>query len=442
MDEPHTIDRAKRLLQSSATQEAAQVAKRLTANNPNDSEAWSVLGAAYFELEQWEKAEDAAREVTRLNPSSARAWSNLGTVLRKRGQHEEAASAQHRALSIDAEYERAETELEKLSERKSEDEDRWRVRTPDGDFLGPYSLDELKQLVAEGEVEPGWRARKSSGRILLVEEALGVRATTDAMRQREAGSVESTNSAEAPKDQSQPKVTGVADSPSDQGPSSNMALGALVVACFSLVFWPLGFVAVYLGVRAHHEASADRSMAVVAEVMGALTSLLTVVGGLWLSAYFTQQAAARAREEQWACLSQVRQLCLAASMYSQDYDERFPGQDWNPALYPYVRSSGVWECPSRKFQVGYGMNRSVVWQPIEHVWDPSNTVLFYESLSPDNGSVYSGVTPTPSLVGGQDMVVPAGVHNGGNNFGFIDGHARWYGMPTSEANMAWSIGAE
>ena len=179
---------AKALLQEGKLAEVVRLLQPDVARHQDDSVAWSLLGAAYFELEQWEAAEEAARHTLRLTPNSPRQWSNLGTILRKQGRHDEAEDAQHRALELDRKYRRAETELAKIrKERKTPSEDDgWRVRTPDGDFIGPLSKTELTELLTLHQVESGWSARRGAGRIVTVREAIGDEAFDEAVRARAA----------------------------------------------------------------------------------------------------------------------------------------------------------------------------------------------------------------------------------------------------------------
>ncbi len=78
-------------------------------------------------------------------------------------------------------------------------------------------------------------------------------------------------------------------------------------------------------------------------------------------------ARARAKGRQTACLSNVKQLCLAIKMYTQDYDEMLPYGHigdlyWHDAIYAYTHNKQIYRCPDRKDRyIGYGYNWLVGW---------------------------------------------------------------------------------
>jgi prepilin-type N-terminal cleavage/methylation domain-containing protein/prepilin-type processing-associated H-X9-DG protein len=104
-----------------------------------------------------------------------------------------------------------------------------------------------------------------------------------------------------------------------------------------------------------------------------LIELLVVIAIIAIIAAILFPVFAQAREKarQTACLSNLKQIGTAFAMYVQDYDERLPDRrdlkltlptgyrpwsTWPPSdpraawaaviLEPYVRSSGIWSCPS------------------------------------------------------------------------------------------------
>ncbi|MBC7526320.1 MAG: DUF1559 domain-containing protein [Chthonomonadaceae bacterium] len=98
-----------------------------------------------------------------------------------------------------------------------------------------------------------------------------------------------------------------------------------------------------------------------------LIELLVVIAIIAILAaiLFPVFAQARAKARQTSCLSNIKQLTLGWTMYAQDYDESFPQWKWdvnwsggsgNPknngttlwvnAIFPYVKNTGVYSCPS------------------------------------------------------------------------------------------------
>lgn len=93
-----------------------------------------------------------------------------------------------------------------------------------------------------------------------------------------------------------------------------------------------------------------------------LIELLVVIAIIAILAAILFPVFAKVREKarQTACLSNLKQIGLALMQYSQDYDEMTPqahsGQplpnwlpndtSWRETIYPYVKSTGLYKCPS------------------------------------------------------------------------------------------------
>jgi len=95
-----------------------------------------------------------------------------------------------------------------------------------------------------------------------------------------------------------------------------------------------------------------------------LIELLVVIAIIAILAAILFPVFARARESarKTTCLSNLRQLGVACSMYAQDYDGLFPRENHicNPhlrlvqALDPYVKNMGIFYCPSApRTQIDY-----------------------------------------------------------------------------------------
>jgi prepilin-type N-terminal cleavage/methylation domain-containing protein/prepilin-type processing-associated H-X9-DG protein len=62
-------------------------------------------------------------------------------------------------------------------------------------------------------------------------------------------------------------------------------------------------------------------------------------------------ATARERARQASCENNEKQMGIAIIAYVQDYDELYPGRNtgpltWQQSIYPYIKSTGVFVCPS------------------------------------------------------------------------------------------------
>jgi tetratricopeptide (TPR) repeat protein len=279
-DHQDRIAQAKSLLQKGAAAEAAGLVEPVVADDPDVGEAWSVLGAAYFELEDWQRAEEAAREVVRLEPRSARAWSNLGTILRKQLKYDAAVGAQEKALSLDRNYGRAEVEISKVQDKRGAKQG-WKIRTPDGDYLGPVSIDELQRLVRWGEVEPKWNARQGSGRVTSVRDALGPEVCDEALRGRSWVSFDAETEAAEPQKEAEDGDAAVAGE-EEQGEDDSVIQirrSQLVKAV------PILLLVIVVGVVGVHRVLAERAeVRVRKEALSAVRDLAdaTSVGVVYL----------------------------------------------------------------------------------------------------------------------------------------------------------------
>jgi prepilin-type processing-associated H-X9-DG protein len=188
-----------------------------------------------------------------------------------------------------------------------------------------------------------------------------------------------------------------------------------------------------------------------------------VIGIIALLAAILFPVLSRARENarKTTCLSNLQQLGLAFQQYTQDAGRRYPGagqfQKWGNgghwvsgtttmataaapytatgvsanveagALYSYVRSGGVYVCPSNADgdvkKLTYSMNCAIAGMNDVRLRTPSEIVLLVDEDKANDGFFYipgtspSGFTSTDSLTQ---------IHNGGGNILFTDGHVKFY----------------
>ena len=88
-----------------------------------------------------------------------------------------------------------------------------------------------------------------------------------------------------------------------------------------------------------------------------------------------------------SCQSDMKQLGLAMTQYTQDADENFPagantaGNGWAGELYPFVKSTSVYHCPDDAAEgkfISYAENRNLVKQNSAKLTNPTATVVLYE----------------------------------------------------------------
>ncbi|MGM0493818.1 MAG: DUF1559 domain-containing protein [Armatimonadota bacterium] len=189
-----------------------------------------------------------------------------------------------------------------------------------------------------------------------------------------------------------------------------------------------------------------------------LIELLVVIAIIAILAAILFPVFARAREKarQTSCMSNVKQLQLGILMYAQDFDEMLPTEDynyglggtdgdgsWRGVVFPYVKNSQLFICPSHSptsnvfdgSVADKGMNASYAINDLHQdsgaptpprgatlarVDDPSSVIFLVESTGADDdigpASNEHGWTPT------SDAFTR---HNGGANYSFVDGHAKW-----------------
>ncbi len=195
-----------------------------------------------------------------------------------------------------------------------------------------------------------------------------------------------------------------------------------------------------------------------------LIELLVVIAIIAILAAILFPVFARAREKarQTSCLSNVKEIALAALMYEQDYDERTvmgwgggagsepcPGRRaaYRMRIYPYVKNMQLFECPSSSLGCRhYGINPNIHNRKVADIQYPAQVCYFAEAArwntpvpgdrldpvswgKPDTNAHWQTAWPGSSQYEGTGCNPctrrPYAVHNEGLNVGFCDGHAKW-----------------
>jgi len=211
-----------------------------------------------------------------------------------------------------------------------------------------------------------------------------------------------------------------------------------------------------------------------------LIELLVVIAIIAILAaiLFPVFSRARAKARQTSCLSNQKQLCLALLMYADDWDEILPPRYYEvaPGVFmhwdkdyaqPYLKNLDILNCPETK-QRSYGLNDTYVQGQFLGVFaSPSETAMLgdVKKCFDDSGAVlawFDNRLDAPSLFGSppskpandaDDQPVtgdnawnsrPRGIHNGGCNVAYVDGHVKWgktdqffYGQNPTDRFFDW-----
>ncbi|GAB4452399.1 MAG: hypothetical protein OHK0029_03220 [Armatimonadaceae bacterium] len=229
-----------------------------------------------------------------------------------------------------------------------------------------------------------------------------------------------------------------------------------------------------------------------------LIELLVVIAIIAILAAILFPVFAQAREKarQTSCLSNMKQISLAALMYAQDYDERFVGDGpggnprwgnyyWMFVTRPYIggfpanfnrpragifycpsdparapqylsedRATNVWPQPAQSWGIdalttdedgevaigywcSYSINENVCEISAMAAWEaPAESFLYLEAADSEiEGDELDELYSLPNSI-----KVPGGGHSGGTNIAYLDGHCKWgrttfVGDPTNEDSL-------
>ena len=196
-----------------------------------------------------------------------------------------------------------------------------------------------------------------------------------------------------------------------------------------------------------------------------LIELLVVIAIIAILAAILFPVFARARENarRSACMSNLKQIGLAAAQYTQDYDENIlpirsystcPGSGscgyfaWSSdkIIQPYLKSRQVLVCPSNQKAVSYSYNFAMGGQPntnLASIDFPAQTVAFADGVGTDTTNIsplfqvnatgsgawygYTVAETAPSAPANAEYagLINCEVHLDGANYLFFDGHVKW-----------------
>jgi len=143
---------------------------------------------------------------------------------------------------------------------------------------------------------------------------------------------------------------------------------------------------------------------------GVLTLVELVVVTLIIAALasitFPVSSRSRAKARSASCLSNVKQICLALLMYTEDNHNLLPPHEgWTDAIFPYTRNNQILICPEdpERTLPGYDFSPALAGTDLKSIKQPATTVMVYEAKD------------------GR----PVKRHNDGLVVGYADGHVKW-----------------
>lgn len=168
--------------------------------------------------------------------------------------------------------------------------------------------------------------------------------------------------------------------------------------------------------RGRGSVNTGRVCGLIGAILSGMMIFVLIIGAILFPVF----ASARFKAREASCLSNIKQLDLGILMYAADHNNRLPNAaTWTQDIQPYVKNPALLHCAddTSGARSSYAMNAVLSGADSNKLMDSaSEVVLLYETNQPGD---------SPS--GDASTVAPR--HNGGSNYGFLDGHVKWANQP-------------
>jgi prepilin-type processing-associated H-X9-DG protein len=199
--------------------------------------------------------------------------------------------------------------------------------------------------------------------------------------------------------------------------TNGIAIASLVVSIVGFLIG-LGIVAIILGIIGQNQIKASMGrqkgagLAIAGIVVGCIgtVAFIPIILSAILFPVFNN---ARMKARDSICVQNLKELSIAVSTYSQDYDEKLPPVNkWSDAVMRYTINNRVFRCgAARRLSCAYSFNDKLDKASMQKMVNVSTTPMLFDSKGGWNSAL---------PVSGFDAR-----HCGGYNSSFVDGHAAW-----------------
>ena len=202
--------------------------------------------------------------------------------------------------------------------------------------------------------------------------------------------------------------------------------------------------------------------------------VLAIIGVL-AAILFPVFSSARESARMATCSSNLKQIYLGTQLYMKDSNNHYPrlpvSCGWATLVYPYVKSTEVFECPNDdyfQFDTSCQVDTSIKGKNVRngsydynllrtgyqpyisegYVGRPTEVALFVDgngnAIQPYGGRACSGAAGTYNNAYDCEVhsdIMPSAQgtrgHNKGFNFCFADGHVKWIGADAMDKRSLW-----
>jgi hypothetical protein len=218
-----------------------------------------------------------------------------------------------------------------------------------------------------------------------------------------------------------------------------LATASLVLGILAFVTCITSLPGLILGIIALSQISKSQGRlkgqgrALAGTIISGLAVVMIPFVAIFAAILFPVFSQARGKAQQANCLSNVRQLSLGVLMFAEDHQGKLPNADrWADEIMPYVHDKNVFRCPVQREKdaiSGYAFNRALSGRNTAEIGNPADMVVIFESDQGWNAS-------------GDISALPAEPrHNRGEDYGFVDGHAKWVARDNA-ASLVWDPSAQ